>query len=416
MGLFSLWAFRFMANRKKDTRKKETGVGLSAEESDELQMILDRLSVQSPEGETLDNYLESLRSLLGGREKMAAALIDRVGRPPTEVGFRAFLAFRNLVESGPYRKVVKQAAYRFSQKGLMVERDEDQPGQVVLIRREVRRPLAHVTFVPDGFWLVSALIPADDQSMPMAVTAIAEGSFDHLSVKVSETSNRLYREYLQKIDSHAGKKPGEVPIRHAARLLFEMLDFHGREVADSDVEAAKRLLRPFHDPEKPPYVYEMMPPVEQPEVRVREVNGARLLERTDIGWLVFTRDELAFYRQKIQELENPLLMVPPEIQKERIEEAFRKAADELCVGRKRELFRRFFEEQAMFARLEAGVEEAMDAWIIARHLATGANASENPVVVDVVIASMQRCWPDDFKQQEQEPGGERMTESGLILP
>lgn len=405
-----------MAGKKKETKKKAVAFELTAEESDELQMILDRLSVQNPEGESLKGYIESLRAALGSRERMAAALIDRVGKQPTEVGLRAFLAFEGLVKSGQYRKIMKQAAYRFSQKGFATGRDEGQPERVVIIQREVRQPVAHVAFVPNGFWLVSALIPADDQSMPMVVTAIAEHSFDHLSVRVSETSNRLYREYLQKIDAHAGKKPGEVPIRHAARLFFELLDFHGREEANPDIESAKKMLRPFHDPEKPPYVYELMPPVEQPEIKVRDLNATKLLEKTDVAWLFFTRDELAVRRQKIQELESPLLVVPPEIQKARIEEELRKAADELCVDGKRFMFQRFFEEQAMFSRLEAGEDAAMDAWIAAQHLRSGAKASDNPVVVDMVIVSMQHHWPDDFKEQEETAEGERLTDSGLILP
>lgn len=53
-------------SRKLDLKKnKNPELHLSNEESQELGMILDRLSVQDPEGTSLDNYLQSLQKVLG---------------------------------------------------------------------------------------------------------------------------------------------------------------------------------------------------------------------------------------------------------------------------------------------------------------------------------------------------------------
>ena len=80
-------------------------------------MILDRLAVQDPEGESFEGYLHSLGNSLSERPLLAAALIDRLSRNPSRTGFRTFQALHKTIEASPYKRNLKQAAYRFSQKG-----------------------------------------------------------------------------------------------------------------------------------------------------------------------------------------------------------------------------------------------------------------------------------------------------------
>ncbi len=79
-----------MSRKQIVIKKGKEDLSTSREESDELQMILDRLAVQDPEGQSFDGYLHSLLNSLSERPLMAAALIDRLSRNPALTGFRTF--------------------------------------------------------------------------------------------------------------------------------------------------------------------------------------------------------------------------------------------------------------------------------------------------------------------------------------
>ncbi len=405
-------------NKKKEARKKgKSDIELSVEESHELGMILDRLSVQNPEGESLNSYLESLGKTLRNRENLAAALIERLSRNPSEVGYRTFMWFRDLPADPRARRIVKQAGYRFSQKGFADEADSVQTEKVVLIQKEERTPSAHMLPVPGAFFLLSALVYEPGSPAPTAVSVFAEDRFRMLNAKATESSQRLYRDYLRNIAAHAEKKPCRIPLWHAARVFFDMLGFHGGEATSPEVSIARRIFDDFHDPGRKPYAYELMPGLDQPPESLRAMDPTELLHAVDSPWLYFSRDELLPWRQKIQELESPLLVVPREIQRERVKDELVRAADELCSGRTRLMFQRFFEEYAVYFKLSGKDELAADALAVADHLRGTADAGENPAVLRLVILSMHRYWPEDFEgQQEDGEGDLRRSESGLILP
>ena len=95
------------------------------------------------------------------------------------------------------------------------------------------------------------------------------------------------------------------------------------------------------------------------------------------------------------------------------------AAESLCVGAKRFLYERFFEEQAMAFKLSGAEDKARWAWIIARNLAGRFPVGKNPAVSQLVRYSIRFHWHEDFisaQETEQPPERERRTESGIILP
>ena len=98
-------------------------------------------------------------------------------------------------------------------------------------------------------------------------------------------------------------------------------------------------------------------------------------------------------------------MVPREVQAERSHEVLYNAAETLCVGAKRYLFTRFFEEQAMAFKLSGAEDKARWAWIAAGNLAGRSPVGKNPAVLKLVVYSIRFYWPEDFKaaQQTEEP-------------
>ena len=159
-----------------------------------------------------------------------------------------------------------------------------------------------------------------------------------------------------------------------------------------------------------------MPPLETPGDHLEEVDEVELLKAIDWSWLVFPKEETTPYWQKLQDLENPVLVIPKEVQEERTTELMKKAADELCMGKTKWLYQRFFEEQALWLKKSSKDELAWSAWVAAQHLASSASASDNPAVTQMVSLSMHQHWPKDFEEKEAKAEPFYRTESGLIVP
>jgi hypothetical protein len=405
-------------SKKLDPKKnRKSELALTPDELGELEMIVDRLSVQNPEGATFDNYLKSLVKTLNTQETLAVALLEQLSRKPSQVGFRTFLALRDLIRDKKLVKIVKQVGYRFSQRGFASEPEALLAENVVLVQKEGRKPVAHVLPVDGTFWLFAALIPEAGYPTPTLITAFMERDFEEVYIKVTEGSQKIYRDYLQKMgERHADRKPCEVPLYHVSRLFFELLDFCNSKEASAVRDQARKLLSPFHDPEKPPLAHALMPPVDDLRGHIEELDTGNLLNSVDWSWLVFPKIELTPYWQKVQELENPVLVIPKEIQEERTADLLKHAADELCAGKPRFLYQRFFEEQALWLKLCSREELALSAWIVAQHLLSDAPASDNPAVREMVKLSMHYHWPKEFEAAEPRTEPFQRTESGLIIP
>jgi hypothetical protein len=410
-----------MTRKQNVIRKGKDDLLLTREESDELQMILDRLAVQDPEGQSFEGYLHSLLNSLSGRPLIAAALIDKLSRNPGLTGFRTFQTLKKAVETSPYKRSLKQAAYRFSQKGFRAAEELSEPRKVVLIQSEARKPTAHLFLVQGTMWIVSALVPEASQGGYILITAFLEDNFDTLNVRIAESgTQKLYKEYLQVLSTHSVSRKGfEIPLTHAARLFFDMLDFWTGKNPHAEIERARELFKKWHEPDKKPYVYELMPEIEHPEQNMADFDVEELLRDMDLSWLFFRKDELSPYHERMKTLDSPILVVPKEIQAERSRDVLHDAAESLCVGAKRRLYTRFFEEQAMGFKLSGAEDRARRAWVIACDLAGESPVGKNPVVFQIVMLSIEFHWPDDFKavkQTEAAPEHERRTESGIILP
>ncbi|MDY0039184.1 MAG: hypothetical protein RBS57_02655, partial [Desulforhabdus sp.] len=187
-----------MSAKQYSKKNKRTEISLSSQENHELQMILDRLAVQDPHGESLQSYLQSLARTLLGRTGLVTALLDKLSRDPTPVGFLVFSTFQDMVKDKEFKRTIKQAAYRFSQKGYTKERGSS-PESVVLIPKESRQVITHMVPAPDVDWFVAGFFSGEAGSESVALSAYSENRFRELSIRVVESSPKLYREFIQKI-------------------------------------------------------------------------------------------------------------------------------------------------------------------------------------------------------------------------
>lgn len=404
---------------KKAELKKKGKPELTTEESVELQMILDRLSVQVPDGESLHVYLSSLGKLLDGRERLVSALLSRLSRKPSPVGFQTYRALESLVADRSLRKVLRQAAYRFSQRGFSVEDEEEPRERVILVQKEQKKTISHLVLGPGTLWLLTAFVHDEAEGWPAKVLAFFDEGFDRLVVRVADASNRAYRELVGKVSEGAPRERlCEIPIWHAARLFFEMVDFSEDPDLSPALEEARRLLAPYHEPERLPFVYEVMPHVGEEESELRNINVHDLLDAMDVSWLIFPKEDLIPFHRRMEDLVHSILIVSEQIREERYQSIIGDAADSLCTGKRRLLFRRFFEEQALWLNTQGNEKRAKEAMLTARHLASDARPSGNPVVRHMTVESFHHHWPEveqiDEHAEEREPY--YRTNSGLLIP
>jgi len=408
---------------KKQSQKKagKSEVDLTAAESRELEMILDRLSVQNPEGESLQSLFRSFRSSLAGRENLVLALMEKVGKNPTEVGFHTFLELRDLMQSRDHVRMVKQTAYRFAQRGFVADREAGPDEKVVVIQKEVRLPVAHMVPADHELWFIAAFIP-ESKFYPdsMSVVVFPEDHLGKLNVREVEGPYKRHKELLQIISSsHA--RPCEIPMWHAARLVKDLFELSGEKEQDvsPDLKRVMQLFEAYHDPGRRPYVYELMPEEEEAVGRLSDEDTHRLLNNVNVFPLLFRKEDLAAYKQKVDQIDQSVLTVAREIQEARVLDLVRKAADELCVGKTRLLYQRFLEELAMWLKLSSSKELAALAWRAALHFRSVENAGESPIPVHLVYLSFRRHWPEHFEGLTEKPESVEpfdKTESGLILP
>jgi hypothetical protein len=403
----------------KKSKDKNVPPPLTPEQVQELEPILDRLGVQDPQGSTLENYLKSLRSLLQGKDAVVAGLLDRLSRRPTAVGHQALLELRGLVESREYRRVLRRAGFRFQQAGFEIDGSLGKPREVALIAGEVRSAAAHAgPLDDDGVWTVSALVP-DARHGRVMVVAFLRAPYQCLEILVSESSQRGYREFVEEL--RRGQLPGvvEIPIGHAARVVYEVLELPGAAAVLRQAQAARQALAPFHDAAHRPLGDELFAPVENLREELRSAAAPEVLNGLVSEHLIFPREELEPFWRRLDDLGHSVLVLSEAVKADRMREIVDEAARAVCSGERRVCYRRFFEERAVFLKLSGADGLARAAWVTAKHLEGGEGSDLNPVIGALVRLSIQAHWVAGEGDGEGSPGGRRgfqRTESGLVIP
>ncbi len=407
-----------MAKKQTTKTQKSRELTLTPDESSELQLILDRLTVQAPNGESFTNWLDSLKRSLVGRRNLIAALLQRLSRHPSDVGFRVFVALNGMVDEKRLVKLVKQAGYRFAQRGYDIGASGESLDRVFLVPAESRASTAHMAVGSSGYVFVTALLSTSAATQAFGISAYFENSLGRLSIRSSDTSAKLYREYIQKVSGLFPFPLCEIPVRHAALLFKEMTEWAGGLPVTAEARQADQLFRTFYEPERPPRAHELMAPIENPQAEVVSVDLEPLFRLVPAEYLVFSRDEMTPLSQRIRDLESSVLVIPQELKMEQAEASIRSTVERLCGGARRERLMRLFEEMAHGLKLSGQETLAQSSWTVAQHIQKTSSLGENPLLQQLVYLSLRKYWPDDFRTREEfeeasQPYQE--TDSGLIL-
>ncbi|MGD9271588.1 MAG: hypothetical protein PVH08_10990, partial [Syntrophobacterales bacterium] len=113
------------APRKK--KKKPELPKLSEDAQAQLEMLLNRVADQDPEGESFDQFLESLRPLLQRSLPFGLAFVRGLGSIASPTAVKTLQALREIPAPKPLRRAFKTALYRLGRQGLIQEDEKAEP-------------------------------------------------------------------------------------------------------------------------------------------------------------------------------------------------------------------------------------------------------------------------------------------------
>lgn len=284
---------------------------LSSIEKLELEAILDRISVQNPEGESFKNWLYSLRNKLFENQRFVAVLLDTLSRFPTKSGEKVFLALNDCVNDSKLRKIIKKAKYRFEQHGFL----KQSPEKVVIFSDKALRSIemkeaeAHLWVYPIcGRCKVTFYLPSiTNEGQLLLVGSDLEGFKKFVAgspVELDTTpliitgygGKKLYREMVPK-DQILELHSVSVSLPFAsicARHLIDLFSERYPDIYPTKLATVKNIITKFL-PENPhDYMVKELAPSSITPKTVEEVDQKSLARHTGIFFFDYKRtDELA---------------------------------------------------------------------------------------------------------------------------
>ncbi|HBZ54429.1 MAG TPA: hypothetical protein DEO88_03405 [Syntrophobacteraceae bacterium] len=409
-----------MSKAQKRQKQKHTAALLNPELAQELEFILDRLRVQSPNGASLESYLQSLRSTLAAKEVLVVALMERIDRRFGEVGYRVLQTLHDLFSSKAFRTAYRQAAYRMEQAGFGDRAVAEGVPAAVLVPGEVKKPIAHVSpLSPDGHWFLTALLP-DDQQVRTMIFALVGFPFQCEDLRVIASSLGDYRRLQNQLARNFTLPYQEIPPRHAAQVILELMDKGLAGTGYQHEKAARRLVAPLYEPGQSLLGEEFKAEAAGADQPPSDQDARALVTDLPMAGLTFPKEELQPYWDRIRQVDESILVVANSVKEDRVRAIMAEAADWICAGAMRNDLKRFFEEQAGYFHRAGKTQSALSLWKTAAHLQSSQPASRSPVIMEFITTSFYLHWQADFPQVDQEEGEEveestYRSDSGLIL-
>ncbi len=361
-------------------RKPKSGMepALSENERAELSFFMDRLRMQDPQGPSLDNCLKSLKQALSHREVLATALLEALSREGGEVCFRAFCELQGIVRDKRLAKIVRQAAFRFRQKGFEPPHDTT-PGQdaspVVLIKSEPVKNECWLAVNRDAhvFQYAAYVYSKNDDAYGMIVLYI-EPVFRCERLGLFDESRRGFRDFLRGGADRLQSPVQEIPLEHLVRVLDDLATL-GRivSVPSGDLVKVRKLLEPHRFDDPRPFFLQLWErkglgsPREADEDELMEFLAAKPgVIPANAGFP--RRAPLQAAVKELEAIKNGILEVPEHIKRQRERERLMDLTRHLVPAEFCRALGRHWEEYALWALLNDDYPTAERVYRLAEHV------------------------------------------------
>ncbi len=341
-----------MARKKhtKKERKRHDRSALTEEEQVQLQMLLDRLMAQDPEGESFTQFLESLQPLIQRSAPFTLAFIEALGATASPVAVQVLHALENVPAKKPVRRALKTALYRLTRQGLVKKQEETEPVTRVLVPRPADRQAEAWASWPEsgGERGMVLKLPDAGRGYLMAVAVLnSEGLFQEF--EAIQTTRKGVRDLF---DRMTGGVPGrliEIPVEHLRFLFEEVAEIYQQQNRElpTGYEAIHKHLASWVETVSAPHIYHLLDKT--------EIEGDTLLLRSSdsllevqpfVAWRL-AEELVQPFAEKIKGLSESRLVISQSAQLERIGQIHREAAAEIFTLELRQRYRRLLEETAL---------------------------------------------------------------------
>ena len=411
-----------MAKKKhaKKARKRHDRIALTEEDRTQLQMLLDRVKAQDPEGESFIQFVESLKPLIQRSVPFTLAFVDALGSTQSPVAVKVLQILQEIPAEKPMRRALKAALYRLERQGLVKKEEETESEPRVLIPRPADRQAEAWASWPEsqGERGMVLKLPDAGRGYVMAIAVVnSEGVFHEF--EAIQTTRKGVRALLDKMTGGVEGRLIEIPLEHFRFLIEEVAEIYQRQshALPSGYEPIHKYLASWVEVVSSPHVYNLLDEKEIVEDPILLRTSDSLLEvQPFVTWRLSEGLTQSFV-EKIKELSESRLVISQSVQMERTAQIHREAAAEIFTPELRQHYRRLLEETALLLDLTDRPQEAKRALAVAIDLENEIGLlTEDNFILGLVKRSIESEVGQQVEGAEEQAQREMTTESGLSIP
>jgi hypothetical protein len=406
--------------KQKQSKKTDRRPSLSPEERAQIQMLLDRIAVQDPAGETLNQFLGTVKTVLERSPGVGLAFVEALGSMTTPVALRALEVLQEVPAAKPLRRAVKTALYRLGRHGLHPEREQGEAAPRVLVPRPADRQAEAWAGWPEasGDRGLIVVVPESGAAYLLAM-AVVNPAVGFRDLQVSGTTRKGIRALVAELTGHEATGLRPIPLPHAVFLLNECAEIHQAQSQPlpQEHELVRRYVASWVT--APPIraqIYELLNREEIAADPILLRASESLLDLPAFSSWQLPQEAALPLVEKIQGLGESRLVLSRVSQFERFDQLMREGVGEIFTPALRQYYRRLLEEAALLLWQEDRVPEARRALAAAIDLERELGRfTENTFVLGLLKRALGEALGEQ-DGEDAETADEHTTESGLIIP
>ena len=406
--------------RAKKARKRHDRITLTEEDQTQLQILMDRVLAQEPEGERFIQFVESLEPLIQRSVPLTLAFVEALGSTSSPVAVKVLQILQKIPAEKTVRRALKTALYRLERQGLVKEEEETEPEPRVLIPRPADRQAEAWASWPEsrGERGMVLKLPDAGRGYVMAIAVVnSEGVFHEF--EAIQTTRKGVRALFEKMTGGVEGRLIEIPVEHFRFLMEEVAEIYQRQNQSlpSGYEPIHKYLASQEEVVSRPHVYNLLDEKEiVADPMLLRTSDSLLEVQPFVTWRL-PEGLIQSFVDKIKELSESRLVISQSAQMERTAQIHREAAAEIFTSEVRQHYRRLLEETALLLYLTDRPQEAKRALAVAIDLENEIGfLTEDNFILGLVKRSIASQVGPQVEGAEEMAQRERTTESGLIIP